>query len=411
VTDMRVGFGHLVAPSLALGVGLCLLALGTTGCNHGAQSRAGAYTEADFSAPDLAGGDLVVAEVGGQPITAGFLKHKLRIQLPDMAQEGPAMALQARETLQRVLVEECFNKLGRERGYDHDPEFQRTMYLSRSFILTNLTTSRAVYARTKPSEEQVRRYYDENAERFTIKAQTWYRHILVPTEAQAWELYRRIKNGESFEELARQYSQDQTTARNGGVMPPMTPGYAAGRLGKVPELGQKVLSLPEGELGEPVRSAHGWHVVRIDAVRQERERPLDEVRGEIVQKLSSRSQAELYTAVLDSLKTAYNVRVDEEALKEFYVLQMTDEELFEEAQAEADNAQKVHFYQRLIDRFPQSPRAPEALFMIGYLHAEALGDTAKALGVFRDFLGRHPEHEMAPSARMMVEELSKSAAR
>ena len=80
------------------------------------ESYAGAYTRADFAAADLPGGDLVVAEVGGKPITAGFLRHKLRIQFPEMAQEGPSMALQARETLQRVLVEECFNKLGTDAG-------------------------------------------------------------------------------------------------------------------------------------------------------------------------------------------------------------------------------------------------------------------------------------------------------
>jgi peptidyl-prolyl cis-trans isomerase C len=411
VRHCGASFGVSIILRLALGAGAALPVLGLGGCDRGGKSYAGAYTEADFSAPDLAGGDLVVAEIGGKPITAGFLKHKLRIQLPDMAQEGPSMALQARETLQRVIVEECFNKLGRERGYDLDPEFLRTMYLSRSYILTNLTASRAVYARTQPSDEEVRRYYDENPDRFIVKAQSWYRHILVPTESQAWEIYRRIKNGESFDELARQYSKDESSARNGGVMPPMTPGYAAGRLGKVPELGEKVLSMKEGELGEPIHSVHGWHVVRVDAVRQEHTRPFEEVRAEIVQKLSSRGQAELYTVVLDSLKAAYNVHIDDEALKEFYVLQMTDEQLFEEAQSEADNAQKVYFYQKLIDRFPQSTRVPEALFMIGYVQAEALGDTAKAVQVFRDFLDRYPEHEMAPSARLMVEELSKPTAR
>ncbi len=409
--DRRCGsFPPLVLGAL-LGATAVWLAWAGGGCGRGAESYAGAYTRADFSDPELPGGDLVVAEIGGKPITAGFLKHKLRIQFPDMAQEGPSMALQARETLQRVLVEECFNKLGTERGYDVDAEFVRTMYLSRSYILTNLTASRAVYARTKPKDDEVQRFYEENAERFKIKAQTWYRHILVDTEAQAREIYRRIQNGESFDELARQYSKDESSARNGGVMPPMTEGYAAGRLGKVPELGEKVLSMKEGELAEPIHSIHGWHVVRVDTVRPERQRAFDEVRAEIVQKLSSRGQAELYTAVLDSLKTAYDVQVYEDRLKEFYVLQMTDEQLFEEAQSEADNQQKVYFYEQLVERFPQSARLPEALFMIGYVRAESLGDTTRALDVFRDFLQRYPDHEMAPSARMMVEELSKTPAR
>ncbi len=404
-----VGRCHLWTPALVAGFALLgWLALGGCATEDQRTDNAGCYTQADFEDPDLAGGDLVVAEVGGKPITAAFLKHKLRIQLPEMAQEGPAMALQARETLQRVLVEECFNKLGREMGLDTDPEFERTMYLSRSYIMTNLATSRSVYRRATPTPEELRTFYEENLERFVIQPQTWYHHILVSSEGQAWNLYKRIQNGESFEELAREFSTDEGSAEKGGTMPPMTPTYMAGRLGKLPRLGEKIFTMSEGEISEPIRSERGWHIVRIDAVRRERQRTLEEVLPEITQKLRSQRQNALYNHVLDSLKAAYEVQVHDDALKDFYVLQMDDDQLFEEAQAEPNQREKIWFYEHLRERFPESEHAPEALFMIGFIHAEELADTTQALETFRAFLDQYPEHEMSASARLMVGELGGS---
>lgn len=389
-------------------LGLAGLLAAPFACGGDGERESPEALSADFSNPDLAGGDIVLAEVAGRPITAAYMAHKIRIQFPDAAHEGPDMVRQARETIKRVIHEACYTHLGEERGYDKDPEFLRVMALSRSFVLTNQTTQRAIYDRVEPTEEQLQEFYDENQKRFIITPQTWFHHILLDSEAEARSVRTKLAQGEDFEELARQYSKDVATAKSGGKMAPMTETYMAGSLGKLPEFGKQVLAMEEGEISGPVRSEKGWHIVRIDAVRKERLRPLDEVREEISWRLRTGQAAELSQFLLDSLKLAYHVQVYDDAFDEFLMAQMNDSLLYEEAQQERDAAKRVQYYERILEQYPESEYCPEAHFMIGFVQAEELGDRARAIETFRAFMQKYPEHDLHQSAELMVAELEKA---
>lgn len=97
------------------------------------------------------------------------------------------------------------------------------------------------------------------------------RHILVkPTSvrandearAQAQELRNRIQRGESFSELARQYSDDPGSGVKGGDLGWSSPGQF------VPEFEEVVEALQVGELSPPVRSRYGWHLIELQERRE-----------------------------------------------------------------------------------------------------------------------------------------------
>lgn len=74
---------------------------------------------------------------------------------------------------------------------------------------------------------------------------------------KAKELYRRIKQGEDFTTLARQYSVDKVSARKGGDL-----GIAkSGQM--VPEFEKAVLGLQPGQISKPVRSEYGYHLIQV----------------------------------------------------------------------------------------------------------------------------------------------------
>ena len=105
----------------------------------------------------------------------------------------------------------------------------------------------------------------------------------------------------------------------------------------------------------------------------QRSRPLKEW-AEIIQKLSSRGQAELYTAVLDSLEVGDGSEIHEDRLKEFYILQMTDEQLFAGKRSRRRTTRRTDFYEQLVEALPPAAaRLPEALFMIGARRAAIAG--------------------------------------
>ena len=81
-------------------------------------------------------------------------------------------------------------------------------------------------------------------------------HILVQTEAQAIVLESKIKNGESFEALAKQYSMCPS-GRQGGDL-----GYF-GRGQMVPEFDNAAFNMAIGEVSEPVKTQFGWHIIKV----------------------------------------------------------------------------------------------------------------------------------------------------
>lgn len=106
------------------------------------------------------------------------------------------------------------------------------------------------------------------------------RHILIKpneirteeqSEALIWELYERIRNGEDFEDVARQNSNDENSIVAGGNLDWVYDGMAP------PDFMQVVNATPTGEMSEPFRAQTGWHIVevldrRIEDVTEENKR-------------------------------------------------------------------------------------------------------------------------------------------
>lgn len=100
--------------------------------------------------------------------------------------------------------------------------------------------------------------------------QTDVRHILIkPTEvlsetaaeALAGQLMERVRGGEDFGALARQYSDDIGSAAEGGELGWTNPGQM------VPEFETAMASATEGEVTEPFRSEFGWHILEVTGRR------------------------------------------------------------------------------------------------------------------------------------------------
>jgi len=379
----------LVGPA---GLLLCLLAFGCADSDT---------PPADFSAPELAGGDLVVAEVSGEPITAGELYHKIRLQYPQMPQEGASLGRQVEEIAKAGAVERCLIRYARERGIDRDPDVLRMMALSRSYILS-VNAEEVILAEASPTEEEIRIYYEEHVDQFTVPAQIWYRQILVERESAARDLAGQLRAGADFAELAKAHSVDSRSGPHGGRMPGYQPAGRPTLPNEHPALGEALQALEPMAVSDPIRTELGWHILRVEAQRPEYAKPLAEVYDGIQEKIGGSRQAEHYSNVIDSLKQAYGVKFFESALKRFYYLQMNDEELFESAQSGPDPQQRITLYEEIVSRFPEGDRKAEALFMIGFEYAESLNDRARAREAFERFLAQHPGHELAESARTML---------
>ncbi|MGN6668533.1 MAG: peptidylprolyl isomerase [Trinickia sp.] len=134
-------------------------------------------------------------------------------------------------------------------------------------------------AKNKPSDAEVKARYDELVKQAGGKEYHLH-HILVDNEKQAKDLIAKIKAGAKFEDLAKKFSKDPGSGKNGGDLDWANPSTY------VPEFAAAAEKLKKGQMTDtPVHTQFGWHIIRVDDIRDITPPPLDQVKAQIVQQI------------------------------------------------------------------------------------------------------------------------------
>jgi peptidyl-prolyl cis-trans isomerase D len=172
-----------------------------------------------------------------------------------------------------------------------------------------------VAATVSVSEDDLREYYELNSDRYLQDEQRQARHILVlfgddenAAEATALDLLARAQAGESFEDLARENSQDGGTAAQGGDLGVLTRTQLPG------ELGSSIFSMDEGTIEGPVRTDFGFHVIRLERILERGPLPIEQVRGELTAELQEQQAESLFRDLERKLSDALFDATDIQAL-------------------------------------------------------------------------------------------------
>lgn len=137
-------------------------------------------------------------------------------------------------------------------------------------------------------DADIEAFYKQNIAQYTTPRQVRASHILLKTEgkdendvrAKAEDVLKLVKApGADFAALAKQYSEDESNAQNGGDLD----YFGAGRM--VPEFETAAFALQNGQTSDLVRTPFGFHIIHMVDNRPEIVRPLAEVRDEIVDQL------------------------------------------------------------------------------------------------------------------------------
>jgi peptidyl-prolyl cis-trans isomerase D len=144
------------------------------------------------------------------------------------------------------------------------------------------------------SPADIDRAYNDNIEQYTTPEQVRASHILFKTDgkddaevkAKAEKVLKEAQDGADFAALAKKYSEDEATAKNGGDLD----YFGKGKM--VPEFDQAVFSMKPGEI-QLVKTQYGYHIVKLVDKKPEVTRTLAEVRPQIADQIAyERAQAQ-----------------------------------------------------------------------------------------------------------------------
>ncbi len=185
----------------------------------------------------------------------------------------------------------------------HKQDFRRPERVRLEYLLLS---AEALAADMTPSEEDIRRAYEDYVQGQARLERRQARHILItPPEGgdmeaarqEAEALRERLGKGEDFAELAKTYSKDPGSASQGGELGLIERGTM------VEPFEQALFALEEGEISAPVRTDFGWHLIQLERIESEPPKPLEEVRGQMVQEAKRRLAEERFHDLADRLAT------------------------------------------------------------------------------------------------------------
>jgi parvulin-like peptidyl-prolyl isomerase len=262
--------------------------------------------------------DAPLAEVGTETITWGEISDKIiaagkgALIVDSQASESQAR----RDALEHEIDMQILVQKARAAGLDKDPLYLQRMNEYGKMLLINQHRERLVKT-MDPSLQELKAYYEANRNRFVVPEARKLQMVVVKTEEEARRIKDRIEAGETtLYVAARDHSLAVNAKKDLGEVGWVNQGDMAATLDEV------IFSLAPGELGGPVESPAGWHLVKVQEMREAKYTDFDD---ETTRKLARRRY-------LHDKLDAYTVELRE---KQFPV-KVYQERLVQLEQREAD---------------------------------------------------------------------------
>jgi peptidyl-prolyl cis-trans isomerase D len=180
----------------------------------------------------------------------------------------------------------------------------------------------ALAAQQPLSEEDLHAAYEKNRSRMEVPEKRHARHILITGKddatalALAQQVLAQAKSGKDFAELAKQYSQDPGSAKNGGDL-----GWAD-RNSFVAPFAEALFGMRVGEIKGPVKTQYGYHIIRLDEIQPGKGKSFEEARPELEAQLRRDRATDRFGDIQEQLQSKLgDPGADLAALAQEYKLQ------------------------------------------------------------------------------------------
>lgn len=252
--------------------------------------------------------DYVIAEVNGEKIKYSDLEKTWNELFPG---EGAAPAMSTfgdaiRDNVVRgVVSEKLMLKEAAAAKIGESAEVKEKLAQLRDQLMVQELLKRN--ASSTISDAAIKKSYEEQIKQFAGKEEVHARHILVEKKEAADAIYKQIKAGGDFAKIAKEKSSDKGSAVRGGDL-----GFFQ-KEQMVPEFAEAAFKMKKGEVSAPVKSAFGWHVIKVEDRRKLPVPTLAEARPQIESQLQGAANQAYILKLLKGAKLKYYTADGKEA--------------------------------------------------------------------------------------------------
>ena len=222
--------------------------------------------------------DKFIAKVNGISIPQSRLDMRIASIVSQGQPDSPDLRKAVREDLINV---EVMAQESVKMGLDKKAETMQQLELAKQAVLVDAFVQN--YAKThQVSEDALKQEYEKLKVRLGSKEYK-VRHILVEDENAAKSIAAKLKKGGKFDKLAESNSKDVGSRDKGGDLGWSVPANY------VKPFADAILNLTKGQVSEPVQSQFGWHIIKLEDVRELKIPSLEEGKADIAKNLLRQS--------------------------------------------------------------------------------------------------------------------------
>jgi foldase protein PrsA len=211
--------------------------------------------------------------------------------------EKEAIDREKENILKTFPDKEAFKKALKENGLTEE-SFEKD-------IVKYLKIDKVLKSRVKISEEEIKKSYEEEKSYSVIVEQINANHILVETKEVADEVLAKLKSGQKFSDLAKEYSKDETNANEGGSLG----SFGKGTMEKAFEDAAFAMT-KEGEISAPIKTSFGFHIIELVSKTPGKTLTFEEAKTTIENDLMTKQVEEEYGKWITEIKKDYKIKTE-----------------------------------------------------------------------------------------------------
>ncbi|HRZ67821.1 MAG TPA: peptidylprolyl isomerase, partial [Candidatus Omnitrophota bacterium] len=224
----------------------------------------------------------VVIEIGSEKITIEEINAMIK-EIPEqyqpMAEEHKDMF--AESVINQKLLYNEASKL----NLDKNAAVQKQIEEARKEIIIKEFLRREIEDKVVVSDEDAKKYYEANKDKFKESEKIKVSHILVETEADANDILAKLNGGADFAALAKEKSTCPSKEK-GGELGLISKGQT------VPEFENAAFALQAGQVSGVVKSQFGYHIIKVTEKEPEKLLSFNDVKDQLKQMLLADKQKE-----------------------------------------------------------------------------------------------------------------------